>query len=174
MHRSAPTGSTLPALAIPTLHMMRTFKDLFDTFTGAAAQPSTQERRHTLQLATAVLLIEVMRADAGIAPAEQASAIATLRTKFSLADDELARLMELAAQTAQTANDFFGFTSSINDEFTHAEKIQVVENMWQVAYADAHLAAHENHVVGKVAGLLHVTHGEYIAAKLRAKDAAGS
>ena len=41
---------------------------------------------------------------------------------------------------------------------------------WQVAYADGHLDAHENHAINKVAGLLHVTHGEYIAAKLRAKE----
>ncbi len=45
--------------------------------------------------------------------------------------------------------------------------------MWQVAYADARLDAHENHLVSKIAGLLHVTHGEYIGAKLRAKEAAG-
>ena len=44
--------------------------------------------------------------------------------------------------------------------------------MWQVAYADAHVDANENHTISKVAGLLHVTHGEYIAAKLRAKEAA--
>ncbi|HSV35847.1 MAG TPA: TerB family tellurite resistance protein, partial [Ramlibacter sp.] len=27
-----------------------------------------------------------------------------------------------------------------------------------------------NHVISRVAGLLHVTHGEYIAAKMRAKE----
>ena len=61
----------------------------------------------------------------------------------------------------------------MNAQFTQAQKIQVVEYMWQVAYADGHLDAHENHVISKVAGLLHVTHGEYIAAKLHAKQAAG-
>ena len=35
------------------------------------------------------------------------------------------------------------------------------------------LDANENHVISKVAELLHVTHGEYIGAKLRAKEAAG-
>ncbi|MCY1383643.1 Tellurite resistance protein TerB [compost metagenome] len=50
--------------------------------------------------------------------------------------------------------------------------MRVVEAMWQVAYADDHLDAHENHVISKVAGLLHVTHGEYIAAKMRAREAA--
>ena len=44
--------------------------------------------------------------------------------------------------------------------------------MWQVAYGDAHLDENEMHTISKVAGLLHVTHGEYIAAKMRAKEAA--
>ncbi|WP_309678452.1 TerB family tellurite resistance protein [Polaromonas sp.] len=56
---------------------------------------------------------------------------------------------------------------------TRNTPIQLIETMWQVAYADARLDAHENHLVSKIAGLLHVTHGEYIGAKLRAKEAAG-
>ena len=48
----------------------------------------------------------------------------------------------------------------------------MIENMWQVAYSDAILDANEQHVISKIAGLLHVTHGEYIAAKLHAKQAA--
>ena len=58
----------------------------------------------------------------------------------------------------------------MNDRFTHAKKIQVVEFMWQVAYADDTLDANENHLISKVAGLLHVTHGVYIAAKMRVKE----
>ena len=60
----------------------------------------------------------------------------------------------------------------MNEHFTQAQKIHVVELMWQVAYADGHLDANENHLISKIAGLLHVTHGEYIAAKLHAKQAA--
>lgn len=153
--------------------MLQTIKDLFDTFTASVGHPSPREREHALQLATAALLVEVMRADPDIRPAEKSAVFATLRTRFALADDELARLVELAEQTAQTAYDYHRFTTSLNEHFTHAQKIQVVENMWQVAYADAHLDAHENHLISKIAGLLHVTHGEYIAAKLRAKETSG-
>lgn len=42
--------------------------------------------------------------------------------------------------------------------------------MWQVAYADAHPDEDEMHTIRTVAGLLHATHGEYIAAKMRAKN----
>ena len=153
--------------------MLRTLKDLFDTFTAQAESPSPAEREHALQLATAVLLVEVMRADPAIDAAERNTVVAALRNKFALADDELARLVELAEQTAKSAYDYHRFTSSLNEHFTQAQKIQVIENMWQVAYADAHLDAHENHLISKIAGLLYVTHGEYIAAKMRAKEAAG-
>ncbi|UUZ64103.1 TerB family tellurite resistance protein [Polaromonas sp. P1-6] len=124
-------------------------------------------------MATAVLLVEAMRADPAIDAAERNTVVAALRNKFALADDELARLVELAEQTAKSAYDYHRFTSSLNEHFTQAQKIQVIENMWQVAYADTHLDAHENHLISKIAGLLYVTHGEYIVAKMRAKEAAG-
>ncbi len=153
--------------------MLQTLKDLFDTFSGSADRQSPQQLTHVLQLATAVLLVDVMRADTSMGDTERAAVLASLRSKFSLADDELARLLELAEDTAQTSHDYHRFTSRMNDHFTQAQKIQVVEYMWQVAFADAHLDAHENHLISKIAGLLHVTHGEYIGAKMRAKENAG-
>lgn len=153
--------------------MLTTLKDLFDAFTAPAAGQTLAQREHQHQLATAVLLVEVMRADAASGPAEREAVLNALRRKFALTDDELARLVELASAEAQQLYDYHRFTSVLNDSFTHAQKIALVEALWTVAYADLHLEAHENHTINKIAGLLHVTHGEYIAAKLRAKDAAG-
>lgn len=152
--------------------MLKALKELLNTFAGPSA-PSQQEEAHALQLATAVLLVEVMRADPDLADAERDAVLQGLRDKFGLPDDELAGLLELAHATAQDNYDYHRFTSVLNDRFTHPQKIQIIENMWRVAYADAHLDTHENHLISKIAGLLHVTHGEYIAAKLHAKQAAG-
>jgi uncharacterized tellurite resistance protein B-like protein len=99
--------------------------------------------------------------------------LAALRSKFALSPDELQGLVLLAEEKSRTANDFFAFTSTLNDQFSQAQKVRIVELMWQVAYADGELADNENHLISRVAGLLHVTHGEYIAAKLHAKQAAG-
>jgi len=151
--------------------MLKTLKDLFDQLTAPPAGQSPAEQAHALQLATAVLLVEVMRAEPTLEASERDAVLAALRGKFALTDDELERLLELAHGTAQTAYDYQRFTSQLNQRFSQEQKIQVVEAMWQVAYADTHLDAHENHVISKVAGLLHVTHGEYIGAKLRAKEA---
>lgn len=152
--------------------MFRALKDLFDSFSGEpAATPADEE--HRLQLATAVLLVEVMRAEPDVKDAERQVVMSALQRKFTLAPDELERLMELADDKARGANDFFAFTSTLNDSFTHPQKVRVIEFMWQVAFADGVVDENENHLISKVAGLLHVTHGEYIAAKLHAKQASG-
>lgn len=151
--------------------MLRTLKDLLDTFTAPAGE-SPQARDHALKLATAVLLVEVMRADPDSHADERRAVLDSLQSKFVLAGDELDRLVELAEQAARTASDYHQFTTRINDSFSHPQKIRIIELMWQVAYADDHLHANENHLISKIAGLLHVTHGEYIGAKLRAKEAA--
>ena len=78
--------------------------------------------------------------------------------------------MVQAEQTAKGANDYFSFSSLMNDSFTQEQKIQVVGFMWQVAYADGSIDENENHLISKIAGLLHVKHGDYIAAKMRAKE----
>ena len=150
--------------------MLKTLKDLVDRFTQPASTQSPADREHALQLAAAVLLVEVVRSESSMDDAERTTMVTALRSKFALSDDGLERLLELAVTTSKTAYDYQRFTGSLNDHFTQEQKIRLVEAMWQVAYADAHIDANENHTISKVAGLLHVTHGEYIAAKMRAKE----
>ncbi|HVE52711.1 MAG TPA: TerB family tellurite resistance protein [Ramlibacter sp.] len=152
--------------------MLRALKDLFESLAPASAAGGAQDE-HALQLATAVLLVEVMRAEPDVAQAERDAVHGALRRKFTLSADELERLMELAEDKARNANDFFAFTTTLNERFSQEQKVRIVEFMWQVAYADGGIDENENHVISKVAGLLHVTHGEYIAAKLHARQATG-
>jgi uncharacterized tellurite resistance protein B-like protein len=154
--------------------MLRSLKELF-----AALQPPSvavadaKDVEHTLQLATAVMLIEVMRADPHIGRAEEQAVIDALRDRFSLGGDEVERLVELAHRAARDATDWFEFTSHINAHFEMPDKVRMIEYMWRVAFADGHLSAHERHVMWRISDLLHVPHGAYINAKMRAQAAAG-
>lgn len=150
--------------------MLDVLKELFGSLVAMAGSQSPQARERTLQLATAVLLVEVMRVDGHTDAAQNAAIKAALHDRFALPDDALAQLLDQARQAAKTANDYFHFTSSMNEQFTHAQKIEVAEAMWRVAYADAHLDENEISLIGKIANLLHVTQGEYIAAKMRARE----
>jgi uncharacterized tellurite resistance protein B-like protein len=149
--------------------MFDALKDLFDQFAQPAAN-APQEREKEVRLASAVLLVEVMRADPDHDPAERAAVLQALHAKFGLSDEGAAQLVALAERTVESAYDYQHFTHALNEHFSQPQKIAMVEDLWRVAYADEHLGAMENHIISKIAGLLHVTHGEYIAAKLYARE----
>lgn len=148
------------------------FRSLLDFFQGSApAAGETGPPTMSVELATAVLLVEAMRADQGTAPEERAAIERALQDRFGLAAAQVQELLAAAEDRSRHANDFFAFTHVLNERLTHAQKVQVVEQMWQVAWVDGSADPGESHVISRVAGLLHVTHGESIAAKLRAREA---
>lgn len=153
--------------------MLRTLKDLFDAMLPPQPGAPPADAEHQLQLATAVLLVEVLRTAPDVGAAERRAVVDALKDKFALADDEIARLVELAERTARDASDYYAFTSRINEGFDMPRKLRIVEHMWRVAWADGTLSAHEQHVLWRIADLLHVPHGAYIHAKMRARDAMG-
>jgi uncharacterized tellurite resistance protein B-like protein len=150
--------------------MLKAIRDFFDRNLAPSDKPAG--KRHTLELATATLLAEVMRLE-GVEPEERAAVLAAVRTQFGLAPAEAEELVRLAEEEARSAHDYYQFTSLIRQSYSQEDRQAIVELLWRVAYADARLSGHEMHVVRKIADLLYVPHSAYIAAKMRAKEAAG-
>lgn len=148
--------------------MIDALRNLVRALSGPAA-PEPQQV--DAELATAVLLVEAMRADEGNSPTERAAILAALHERFGMDDGDLRELLAAAEERSRSANDYFAFTSVLNDVLRQEQKVEVVELMWRIAYTDGSADAGESHVISKIAGLLHVPHGDYIAAKMRAKQA---
>ena len=151
--------------------MISTLKGFFNQLVDSGAQDKTAGK--TLQIATAALLVEMMRTDNHIAAEESALIEKTLREQLSLEAGELGDLLKLADAEARQAVGYYPFTSLINKQCSLEQKVRIVENMWHVAMSDGHISAHENHLMRKIADLLYVGHADYIAAKQRARQAAG-
>jgi uncharacterized tellurite resistance protein B-like protein len=137
------------------------------------ADNAADDVEHRLKLASAALLIEIMHADMEINPREEASLHEILQTHFKLDPAETDTVLELAHEQKRGATDYYQFTSLINHHYTQAQKIQLVEQLWQIAWADAHIDSIEEHLVRKLADLLHVPHKHFIQAKHRVLDAPG-
>ena len=153
--------------------MLKSLRDLFETLAPPAPGADRAAADHALRLATAVMLVEVMRADVDIDPQTRAAVHAGLAERLSLSADESARLVELAEAAAREATDLFAFTSRIDERFDMAEKVRMIETMWAVAYADGRLSEHERHVMWRIADPLHVPQGAYVNARIRARREAG-
>ena len=105
-------------------------------------------------------------------PGEREAVLSALRRKFTLSEQELDGLVALAEEKARTAN---GLLSASPPPSTSASATRrrcawsSSCGRWPTPTVTLR-SADENHLVSKVAGLLHVTHGEYIAAKLHAEE----
>ena len=145
-------------------------RELIESLLPASRAAGAQDDEHALQRATAVMLVEVMRADGRFEASELAAVRSALCDTFLLSGDEAASLAELAGTTAAHATDLFSFTSLIDAHFEMPQKLRMIELMWRVAYADGKLSEHERHVMWRIADLLHVPQGAYVHARMRAKQ----
>lgn len=125
---------------------------------------------HRLRVATAALLVEMARMSTEVTDEERETIWRAVQDKFSLSAEETRELLRLGEEEARDATDYFQFTSLINDAFSPEQKVRLIEHLWHVAYADGNLHVYEEHLVRKIADLIHVPHKEFIAAKLRAKE----
>lgn len=150
--------------------MLRFLTDLLESLRPAQELANPPGREHTLQLVTAVLLIEVVRADGEIEAGERDSVLEALKSRFALSGEELAGLFELALQKSEHAHDLYSFTTVLNKQLDEPEKIRVFEMLWMVAYANGKADDHEAHLLRRLADLLHIRHGDAIRAKLRAQQ----
>ena len=134
-------------------------------------QKTETEPTHNVELATAVLLYEIMRADNKFDAQEQSIYLQQLRQHFTLSEEELAELCELTTQQAEEAVDFQQFTRVINDTCDINQKRSILDSLWLIAYADHELNADEDYTIRKIADLLYLPHSEFIKSKLAALDA---
>jgi len=131
--------------------------------------PTSDDGGRSIQFAMAALLLELARADFDPQDKEQDLILTLLRDTFALQEADLLALLELAGAASNEANDVFQFTQLVNQHYSHDDKIQLVEQLWRVAFVDGRLDKYEEQFIRKLSGLLHVAHSDFIKAKLRAR-----
>lgn len=142
--------------------MLKQLRELFNQTLINPDQEDAPGREHALRLATATLLIEIVRADYEEDVRETEAVIRQLQAHFDLTEDETLLLIKEAEQKADHSVSLQDFTRVLHERLSEAEKHTVIEMLWRIALADDHLDKHEDHVVRKVAGLLYVTHSDLI------------
>jgi uncharacterized tellurite resistance protein B-like protein len=127
---------------------------------GAPEAPAT--RAESLRLATAVLLVEIMRADFDESAVERTTLESLLERHFGLTAAEAATLVAEAERAADRSISLYDYTRVLNDALAAGEKSDVVELLWRACLADGRLDKYEDHLVGKVAELLYVPRADVI------------
>ena len=135
------------------------------------AQDDNSGLEASLRLASAALLFETAMADYDLGEQERKTIQSLVCEQFSLAQADAETLLALAEDQAREATGLHGFTSLINQHWSEKDRLNLVEQMWRIVYADARLDDHELHLMRKIQRLLHIPQKDFVAAKLRHKPA---
>lgn len=148
--------------------MFSVIRNIIEGKSGKGSQ-SPSEQAQKKHVAAGVLLLEAAHVDNHCSEAEMEHIVATLRDRFALSGQCVADLLELAHCGRQQAVDLWEFTNHINQHFSMAEKLAVMEDVWRIILLDEQLDKHEDQYAHKLANLLRLSHEEMIAAKLKAR-----
>ncbi len=146
--------------------MITKLKELFASFNTA----TEQTQQHTIELAAASLMVELARADLIIDDQEMQRIIQNMQSLFNLSNTDVTAILDNAHQCADDSTSTYEFTKVISGHFDAEQRIQLIEALWRVAYADGELDKYEEHFIRKVNDLLYVSHSDFIRAKHAARN----
>lgn len=137
---------------------------------GGASETTSESQQDRIQMAVAVLLLEMAHADKFFEPLEKKLVQDQLRQRFSLSTAAADELMEAAEKARHNSFDLHQFTRLINDHFSREEKLDVMETLWRIVYADGELDKYEDAMARQLAGLLRLSPRDVIDRKVKVLD----
>ena len=130
---------------------------------GASEKPARLPEPH---LAVAQLLLEIARSDSSITLSEMTVIRAHLSQAYGFDEKQLDELIVKAEANVEQAVSLHDTVKTVNGALSAEEKAGLMHALWQVAYADQRLDAHEEALLRRLADLLYVPHSVFIREKL--------
>ena len=142
---------------------------VLDFLTGRAP-PAVAAGADELELAVAALLIEAARMDDDFDGDERATIERLLAANFELTPAAVRALVGEAEAAVCHSTQFFPFTQQICKRLEPEARVQIIQMLWEVAYADGVLDPQEDMLQRRIAGLIYVSEGARGMARKRALE----
>lgn len=123
-----------------------------------------------VQFAAAALMVEAALTDGDFAVVEQQRIAELLAWRFDISDQAATGLVGETETLMRTRVDFHAFSNTLLTDFTPTERLQMIELLWEVVYADGHVDEMEQHLMRRITGLLQVPDQQAGAARKRVAD----
>lgn len=149
--------------------MIARLKQLLLAAPSGAAETSSS--RHRMAVASTALMVQLARIDQNQDPRELETIVTCAIAALKITRTEAEEILEDALEHADEATSLYEFTGTLNDLLDQEQKLQLLENIWRVAYADGRIDQYEEQLIRRIADLLYLHHSEYMLARHRAEQA---
>jgi uncharacterized tellurite resistance protein B-like protein len=114
-------------------------------------------RSDQLQVAVAALMVHAASMDDTFDAAERRTIERLLGERFALQPDAVKMLLAAAERRAEDSSQLYPFIRLAVEKLDERGRVQLIEMLWEVAYADGVLDPDEDALLRRVAGLLYVS-----------------
>lgn len=145
-------------------------------FVDRGGAPETRAEGHSheeLQIAAAALMVEAAQLDDSFDADERAKIHELIAKRFELTSEESDNLIEVAEARVADSVQIHGFIRVVKNAFAPEERVELMEMLWEVVYADGELHDYEANMMRRLAGLLQVPDRDAGAARKRARERLG-
>ena len=147
--------------------------DQLKTFLKDLGKDTQARPADDLRLAVVVLLLEAAHQDGDFAPAERAVIERLLTQKFSLSRQDCAQLLARGEATSESLVQLHPYTNAIFERMSPDERVQLIEMLWEVVYADGVLDPEEDALMRRIGGLVYVSDRDRMLARRRVVERLG-
>ncbi|MBC7950922.1 MAG: TerB family tellurite resistance protein [Rhodospirillaceae bacterium] len=140
---------------------------MIDLIRSLLGRPIAQGEADRLRLAVATLLVEAATLDGHFDESERACVLALLSARFDLDQGGALCLLAKAQEAANQSVQLVGMTQLVKNSFDYGQRVELLEMLWDVAYADGQIHDYEANLLRRMAGLVYVSDQDAGAARKR-------
>lgn len=147
--------------------MIESLKNLFSAPEAEPNQPGP----HQFAVAATALMVQLARVDNDEDERELQAIVEAAIKAHGVSRKEAEDILADALSHADDATSLYEFTGQINEHLSQERKQTLLESIWMVALADERVDKYEEHIIRRIADLLHLNHREFVQARHRAESA---
>lgn len=148
--------------------MVKRFFSRAESGGGGRNQPQSGNDTH---VAACALFLAMAQIDESASAEEMDTIRSILNAKYGLSPEDAEALMAEARQELAASIDYWEFARTINDNYATDEKLEIIESLWQIVFADDHMNRYEHYLMHKLSTILRLSHDQLIDAKLKVRNA---
>lgn len=136
------------------INRIRKFLDHLSASAGGAEEDHPFAEKET---AAAALLVEAASLDGEMGRPELETIRRLTVERFGLNEEEADLLFAEARKVQEDSNQIHAFTKAIKEHYDEAGRIELMEMLWEVVYADGILHEYESNLMRRIGGLIYVS-----------------
>lgn len=143
---------------------------MFSFFKRKSQPDNKVKNSFDAELTASILAYEIARSDGDITDSELFLLLNEIKKISAKVNKEEEQILEIIEEFSKNSVSFYEFINDINKEYTKKDKLNLIQYLYDVAYADKILEVSEEKLIRRIADLINIKDIEVLKIKNISKN----